>query len=215
MSNKLRSGQGQCFCTGRLEIRPSQFVIEASRGADPIEGVIAADLLEGVLRDVHHVNRYAGEEGFLAVTIPNMNQKDVAGSMGVSPKLVIYGSLQALQNLTRANRVAPYVKRGGLILGDIEPVSLNTEDQGVAFVRNHVGKKNGAAYRRRMQKRAEARGETYTAPPRKGPGDANMLRLQFGDVRVCVDRMKGKVSAEVVVNTYGFSTPSCPSYLPA
>ena len=200
----LNSGKGHCPGTARLLIRPTRSAEEL--GAGP-------DVLLAALNAVHHLNRHAAPDDFIAVALPGMRE----GREGLLPghEAELIGSREALGRLLTIEGVQLLFRRrmiGPALIGDI---TLESGVIGAAYVRDRTCEKSSTGWKRRREARAERRGfDPKPGPKRRGPAPQSAL-LPLNGAPLRVRELIGTVSdAPLIVSTYGFSTTGSPTILP-
>ncbi|CAN0577877.1 unnamed protein product [Laminaria digitata] len=92
---------------------------------------------------------------------------------------------------------------------------LEAGDMGVAYIRDRSTGKIGPAKLRRMQKRAEQFGRSFTMPDNAECNDPGFCAFHYGGAVIKVRDVAGVVSGSpMAVSTYGFSRLDAPAFLP-
>lgn len=203
----LNIGQGLCRGTARLLIKPHRAVIEL--GA-------AEDVLTKALNAVHHANRHAPSDDFIAVALPEMHK----GRTGALPghEIELIGSQDSLGGLLALDGIAVLRRRGMLMDLQVEEVFFEAGMTGAAYVRNQSSVKETEGWIRRNKDRSVRRGsplpEAGLKPRRRTP-EVEFVALSYGDIRIRIQEVVGEFTGEPMsVSTYGFSRESSPAILP-
>ena len=200
----LNIGKGLCPGTARLLIRPTRSAEEL--GAGP-------DVLLAALNAVHHLNRHARQDDFIAVALPGMRE----GRDGLLPghEAELIGSPEALGRLLTIEGVQILFRRRMIGPALIREVTLQAGVIGAAYVRDRVCEKTSNGWKRRRDARAERRGfAPKLGPKRRGPAPESVL-LPLNGAPLRVRELIGTVTGgPLLVSTYGFSTTGSPTILP-
>ena len=201
---ELNVGKGRCRGTARLPLTPVQAVIEL--GA-------AQDLLMKALNAVHHANRHADPDEFIAVALPGMRMGRSCMMPGFGLELI--GSERALATYLDLEGPASLRRRGMILPAEIEEVRPEPGAAGTAYVRDRASAKRTPGWVRRSRARAERRGVEVGKPVRVTGHDLTALTLYYGRTVVHVRQVPGLITGEpLLVNTYGFSSAGAPAVLP-
>jgi len=205
MTGALNVGKGRCQGSARLLIKPVRAVIEL--GA-------LQDVVLAALNCVHHANRTGPVDDFIAVALPQMHKgRDV---MRLGHEIELIGSGTSLARLEGIDGLATLRRRGMIEAIDIGETWLNPGATGSAYVRDRNGVKYSPGWIRRTAARAERRGKPIgkCRKPKRNHDDRG-LALFFGDAVLHIREVVAPVTdADLVVSTYGFSSPVAPAVLP-
>ena len=200
----LNAGQGRCQGTARLLIKPIQEVIEL--GA-------AQDVLNMTLKTVHHANRHASAEDFIAVALPTMRMGRNCMLPGLEIELI--GSDTSLHALLGREGMLSLRRRGMLEETEIGDVYAEPGMTGAAYVRDRACEKHTPGWIRRNKARAERRGKPLGKLITTRGHDLSALALHYGELVLHVRELVGEITgAPILVSTYGFSAASAPAILP-
>ncbi|WP_275791597.1 hypothetical protein [Pararhizobium gei] len=200
----LNEVKGRCRGTARLLIKPVRAVIEL--GA-------AQDVLAAALRAVHHANRHASPEDFIAVALPMMRMG--RDTMLPGDEVELLGSDASLQALLALDGIVTLRRRGMLTEPAVMEAYCEPGLDGVAYIRDRACEKHTPGWVRRSQRRAEKRGKPLGKPVKLRANDTETLLLTHGDTVLHIREQLGTVSdAPLMVSTYGFSGTAAPAILP-
>ena len=200
----LNAGQGRCQGTARVLIRPVRAAIEL--GA-------AEDVLRDAMRAVHHANRQASSEDFVALALPTMRMGREAMLPGHDLELIgSEASLSALLSLEGISRLA---RRGMIEAPEIGEVFIEPGMTGAAYIRDRSAEKHTPGWIRRTKARAERRGKPLGNDVKPRKHDRKFLMLTHGDAILHIRELVGVFTdAALMVSTYGFSGARAPAILP-
>lgn len=204
MGEALNAGSGLCPATCVLAVQPVRAVIEL--GAAP-------DVLRHTLAAVHHINRHASREDFLAIAFPRQH----GGRVCEQPGEVIeaFGSEPALTALLATEGMATLLRRGMIRPPEVFDAGREAGQTGAAYVRDRSGEKWTARGIARMQRRAERRGVTLHKITRKPVSLADRLTIYVGRAPLHIREVIALQTGQVLtVSTYGLSSPGAPAILP-
>lgn len=204
MPSDLNAGKGRCHGTARLFVAPVHAVIEL--GA-------SQDLLSKALSAVHHANRHADPDDFIAVALPGMRMG--RNCMMAGHEIELIGSEASLSAYLSLEGPASLQRRGMLITTEIEKAYMDVGAPGAAYIRDRSCEKRTPGWIRRSQARAERRGKNLGKPVRVRGNDLSALALHYGQAVVHVRQVAGEISEKpILVSTYGFSSSGAPAILP-
>lgn len=206
---QLNQGQGRCFGTAQMHVTPVRAVIELGAYDDVLAQAMGA---------VHHANRHAALDDFIALAFPAM--RAAQGEMVPGEQIQLIGSASALDVFYRLEGVQQLIRRGMIVPPAIEAVSMQVGEPGVGFVRYRRNEKRASGWVRRERARAERRGvstEKLSVRSGRSPnGDSvRPLGLPCGNAMLNIRRVDGAYTDDpLFVSTYGLSAASSPSILP-
>lgn len=197
MSTTLNTGQGRCQGTARLLIKPVQAVIEL--GA-------SGDVRTKALNAVHHANRHALQEDFIAVALPEMRMG--RNCMLPGHEIELIGSEASLSRFLALEGLLTLQRRGMIELPEIDEVFSDVGDIGAAYIRDRACEKHTPGWIRRNKARAERRGKPWKDKITKLRGDdRSTLVLQYGAAVLHVRQVIAEMTENpLMVSTYGFSS---------
>ena len=204
MAGVLNAGQGSCRATARLLLSPVRAAIEL--GA-------ATDVLHRALNAVHHANRHASQDDFIAVGLPLMH----LGREGMLPghEIELIGSETSLGSLLDLDGIKTLFRRGMLKDTEVGEVFLAEGMPGAAYIRDRRAEKHSAGWVRRSQARAARNGREWKPRSDSGRNAPPVLTLHYGETTLHIRELQGEWKEEPVsVNTYGFSAAGSPCILP-
>ena len=223
MNGALNSGKGQCQSAALLGILPSKSAVEMDA---------AYDVVMAALRAVHHMNRHAKYDDFIAVSLPFIHDRNSFGpgkshpSSQLSVELV--GSEGALAALMDCDGMTLLERCCALSPSIISEPMIDAGASGMAFVRERARAKHlSPSENRRAEKRAgkqkawrandqnkqEAAAIKYQ--PARTEHDIDLLALRYDPAIITVKCIEGIVKpGPFEVTTYGYSSPVNPSFLP-
>lgn len=223
MNGTLNTGKGQCLGIALLGLYPSKSAVEMDAAYDV---VIAA------LRAVHHVNRHAKHDDFIAVSLPFINNRSSfrPGNPHPSNQLSVelLGTEAAFEALMTCDRITSLKRCGALSPSIISDPMIDIGASGVAFVRERARAKHlSPSENRRTKKRADkqkawladglnkAEAASIKYQPAKTEHDSGLLALRYDPAIITVKSLEGIVKpGPFEVTTYGYSSPVNPSFLP-
>lgn len=207
MSVDLNAGQGRCQGTARLLVKPVQAVVEL--GA-------SGDVLVKALNAVHHANRHASPDDFIAVALPEMRMG--RNCMLPGHEIELIGSEASLTRFLELEGPQTLERRGMLLPCDIDEAFHDPGMIGAAYVRDRACEKHTKGWLRRNKARAERRGKPWTDGTTKPKGhDLSALALHYGSAVLHVRQVVAEMTdAPLIVSTYGFSgaAPGMQAVLP-
>nr|WP_306265438.1 hypothetical protein [Pararhizobium sp. IMCC3301] len=204
MSVDLNIGTGQCQGTTRLLIKPVEAVIELGASVDVMTKALGA---------VHHANRHAAIDDFIAVALPGMRKG--RNCMLPGHEIELIGSEVSLMNLLALDGISSLKKRGMLTETEIFECYSDAGETGAAYVRDNTCAKHTAGWVRRSIERAERRGKPVGQPVKVRDNDLSALKLQIGSGIIHVREVLGVIGeGPIMVSTYGFSSPNSLAILP-
>ena len=201
----LNSGKGGGRGPPRLLIRPTRSAEEL--GAGP-------DALTAAVRAVHHLNRHASPDDFVAIALTGMRQ----GRDGVLPghELELIGSREALTRFLSLEGVQLLLRRRMIGPNAPQDLTLSLGAVGAAYVRDRAAEKLNSGWARRAAARSERNGLAFSTKPgsrQHRPDDTALIRL--GQTPLRVREVIGAVTGEdLIVSTYGLSYGGAPAILP-
>jgi len=204
MSAELNQGSGRCLGTARLLVKAAQSVIELGASKDVLTKTINA---------VHHANRHAAIEDFIAIALPAMRM----GRNCILPghEIELVGSEASLSRLLDSEGVRCLSRRGMLSALVIGETFFEAGQVGAAYVRDRACEKHTPGWIRRSSARAERRGKPLGISVEARGNDLSALALSFGKTVIHVRELTGEMSdAPMMVSTYGFSSVNAPAILP-
>lgn len=221
MNQALNSGKGMCKGTAFLSILPSKAALEMDA---------AFDVVMGTLQAVHHINRHASLDDFIAVSLPFIHDHHTFGPGKQHPSsklgVELLASETALETLTSCEGMISLKKRGGIAALHIASPMIDVGDVGVAFVRERARAKHlSPSEKRRSEKRVEKQKKWFEANkaeaaairyhPSKTKHNDSLLALHYGTSIITIKCVEGVVRpGPFEVTTYGYSSPVNPSFLP-
>lgn len=200
----LNVGQGRCRSTARVLMRPVRAAIEL--GA-------AEDVLNAVLRAVHHANRHGSADDFMAVAFPGMRMGRNVMLPGHDLELI--GSVASLENLLGLEGIQTLKRRGMIETPDIGEVFFEPGMIGAAYVRDRSCEKHTPGWIRRSKARAERRGKSLGKEIKAKNHDPKRLTLAQGNTILHIREVPGAYEGtDLMVSTYGLSAAANPAILP-
>ena len=199
----LTAGQGRCRVAASVSLKAAPSAVHLGAG----------DMaLMGCLNALHHVNRHAPVDDFLAAALPGLH-KTHAGLMP-GHELVVFGSPERIDMLIGTEGVGRLVKRGALLQPEASTLDDVNGEGGMAFVRDRREERKTPGARARQARRAARRAthisETAGKHGRAGPARkadfTGLITLHYGDTPLFVRAVAGICASEIQVSTYGFST---------
>lgn len=210
----LSIGCGLCTPDQRLLIRPFPEMIALG---------IMPDVLRAVFSAVHRVNRKAFEDQRLALTLPEMDHGYGIHKLG--SRIVVFGTTSLLDRVADDKDLMRLVDRGAFKIRRRE-VDCSPGDPGCFLVRSRdrepTTDQSLSRQQRRDQRRAthiQATAGRYAGAKKAKPIDLSMHPCAFVTMR---EGLKMNIRAgqktwngdDVIVSTYGLSTPSRIATLP-
>lgn len=204
MSADLNHGPGRCQGSARLAIKPAPAVI--ALGA-------SKDVLTKTINAVHHANRHAPIDDFIAIALPAMRMG--RNCMMPGHEIELIGSEASLSRLLASEGLGSLSRRGMLSALEIGETYFEAGMIGAAYVRDRACEKHTHGWLRRSAARAERRGKPLGAPVAARDNDLSALALSFGKTVIHVRELTGETrDAPMMVSTYGFSSLTAPAILP-
>ena len=204
MSAELNHGAGRCQGTARLLIKAARSVIELGASKDVLINTINA---------VHHTNRHAAIDDFIAIALPAMRIGRSCMLPGHEIELV--ASEASLSRFLGCEGVRSLSHRGMLSALVIGETFFEAGQVGAAYVRDRACEKYTPGWIRRSAARAERRGKALGVSVDARGNDLSALALSFGKTVIHVRELTGEMSdAPLMVSTYGFSSMNAPAILP-
>lgn len=199
------TGEGRCQGTARLLIRPTRSAEEL--GAGP-------DVLTSAMMAVHHLNRHASLDDFMAIALTGMRR----GREGVLPghEFELIGSHEALIRFLDLEGVQLLLRRRMIGPNAPQELTLSPRTVGAAYVRDRAAEKLNSGWARRAAARSERNGLAFS--PKAGirhhrADDTALIRL--GQTPLRVREVIGTVTGDdLIVSTYGLSYGGAPAILP-
>lgn len=210
-ASHLNAGQGQCRATASLLLRATPSAIDLGAG-----GMAVAVGLNAV----HHVNRHAPHDDFLAVSLPGIEKGYSDPTPGF--EIEVFGSAERLAKLIATDGIAQLMRRGALARPEVMDFEVMEGEPGTAFVRDRREERKSPGGRARQARRDARRADVIAetkgrhAPSGK-PRKANfsqVVTLHYGTRPIFVRTVTGTCSGDILVSTYGFSSSEAPSVLP-
>jgi hypothetical protein len=201
----LNSGQGRCQGTARLLIRPTVSAIELGAGPDIITSAVKA---------VHHLNRHAPLDDFVAIALTGMRK----GREGVLPghELELIGSRDALTQFLALEGAQLLFRRRMIGTTAVRDLTLTPGTVGAAYVRDRSCEKLNSGWECRAAARAARRGVDFTPKPvpRHVRAEDTAL-ISLGRTPLRIREIVGVVTGgDLIVSTYGLSYGDFPAILP-
>lgn len=206
MTEDLNTGQGRCHGTVRLFIKPVQAVIELGASQDVLQKVLAA---------VHHANRHADVDDFIAIALPAMRMG--RNCMMPGHEIELIGSDASLAAFLALEGPQSLVRRGMIPPAEIDEAFVDPGIIGAAYLRDRASEKYTSGWMRRNKARADRRGKPWTDEAKPRGNDPTALTLHCGSAVLHVRQVVAEMTdAPLMVSTYGFSgaTPGCHAVLP-
>lgn len=225
MLNQLSTGVGACAPTHRIALRAIDDVLETGAFLDFIRPIFQA---------LHRVNRHAASGQYLAIALPGALRKSdakslkiTAGKRGLSDlgeTIEIFGTEASLEAFLADEAIRRLARRGMVRSRDlrVKEVDFEIGDIGVAMSRNRSFDARSEGARRRQEARdarraehiAATKGQFGPAKPGKLPQRDVFLSLGEGKHLDMVVTHGAYTGEEILVTTYGLSSPSRPAILP-
>ena len=200
----LNFGLGQCQATERLVVYVSPTAL--SLGA-------LGDVMQRILAVVHHANRQANLDDFIAVALPGMNK----GARGVrSGKYIeLLATSESLEKLMKQNGFQLLLNRQMIRQPFIDEPTQKIGELGCAWCRDRSSEKYTPGWIKRSRARAARRGIKIS-------DDIKARNFSFGGfsfvinqaVVAVVPKLGIVTNKPLMVSTYGFSRKNNPAHLP-